>query len=64
MLASLNVGKIETDIILIQKVENRTDIIVMPKATAISTCIDILTSYGFNDFSTLKAVKESVKHIL
>jgi hypothetical protein len=39
------------------------DTIVMSKSTAIQIALDILYTYDFNDYSTLKAILKTVKHL-
>ena len=63
MLVKLEIKVRDTEVILVQSDAEYRDTIIMSKSTAIQIALDILYTYDFNDYSTLKAISETVKHL-
>jgi hypothetical protein len=63
MLVKLEIKITDTEVILVQMDTEYKDTVVMAKSTAIQIALDILYTYDFNEYSTLKAIEQTVKHL-
>lgn len=63
MLVKLEIKVRDTEVILVQSDAEYRDTIVMAKSTAIQIALDILYTYDFNKYTTLKAIEQTVKHL-
>jgi hypothetical protein len=63
MLVKLEIKVRDTEVILVQSDAEYRDTIIMSKSTAIQIALDILYTYDFNEYTTLKAIEQTVKHL-